>query len=264
MKKNSEFHKQDIKDYIDKVSQNEWESFSDLFEKINEIREILFDDTNWKLSKCSCCYWLKNYMCSHIIILAVTLKLVEFPQASMQIPIGQNRKRGRPNKTKKALVRQNENNSLSPRSSQTDSSTSESDNSSLLVDRILNANKRFRDQDIDDTANDADINLSCEVNIISNAYDINAQTTTIEESSNSQAAVESNESDDIIIESYIGPSSKGPGKGVKMSAEFYKYATDKIKKEKQENQVAKENMKAKTKQTQDPPALRRSHRTKKN
>jgi hypothetical protein len=52
--------------------------------------------------------------------LAVTLKLVEFPQASMQIPIGQNRKRGRPNKTKKALVRQNENNSLSPRSSRTD------------------------------------------------------------------------------------------------------------------------------------------------
>jgi len=45
-----------------------------------------------------------------------------------------------PNKTKKALVRQNENNSLSPRSSQTDSSTSKSDNSSLLVDRILNAN----------------------------------------------------------------------------------------------------------------------------
>jgi hypothetical protein len=59
----------------------------------------------------------------------------------------------------KLLVRQNENNSLSPRSSQTDSSTSKSDNSSLLVDRILNANKRFRDQDIDDTANDADINL---------------------------------------------------------------------------------------------------------
>jgi hypothetical protein len=35
-----------------------------------------------------------------------------------EIPIGQNRKRGRPNKTKKA--RQNENNSLSQRSSQTD------------------------------------------------------------------------------------------------------------------------------------------------
>jgi hypothetical protein len=34
-----------------------------------------------------------------------------------------------------------------------------------------------------------------------------------------------------------------------MSAEFYKYATDKIKKEKQEKKVAKENMKAKTKQT---------------
>jgi hypothetical protein len=99
---------------------------------------------------------------------------------------------------------------------------------SLLVDRILNANKRFRD--IDDTANDADINLSCEVNIIANANDINAQTNITEESSNSQAAVESNESNDIIIESYVGPSSEGPGNGVKMSAEFYKYATDKIKK----------------------------------
>jgi hypothetical protein len=57
------------------------------------------------------------------------------------------------------------------------------------------------------------------------------------------------------------PSSKGPVKGVKMSAEFYEYATDKIKKEKQENQVAKENKKAKTKQTQD--LLRKSQRIKK-
>jgi len=45
-----------------------------------------------------------------------------------------------------------------------------------------------------------------------------------------------------------------------MSAEFYKYTTDKIK---QEKQVAKENKKVKTKGTQDPPALRRSQRTKK-
>ena len=93
------------------------------------------------------------------------------------------------------------------------------------------------------------INLFCEVNIIANANDINAQTKIIEESSNSQATVESNESDDIIIKLYVGPSSEGSGNGVKMSAEFYKYATDKIKKEKQEKKVAKENMKAKTKQT---------------
>jgi len=124
-------------------------------------------------------------------------------------------------KLKKHAFFQNENNSLSPRSSQTDSGTSKSDNSLLLVDRILNANKRFRDQDIDDTANDADINLSCEVNVIANANDITAQTKIIEESSNSQAAVESNESDDIIIESYVGPSSEGPDNGVKMSAEFF-------------------------------------------
>jgi hypothetical protein len=37
----------------------------------------------------------------------------------------------------------------------------------------------------------------------------------------SQSTFESNESDDIIIESYVGPSYEGPGNGVKMSAEFY-------------------------------------------
>jgi hypothetical protein len=98
-------------------------------------------------------------------------------------------KRGRPDKTKKAF---------SSCSSQTDSDTSKPDNSSLLVDRILNANKRIRDRsdtsnkDIDDTANDADMNLSNE----------------------------SDESDDIIIESYVCPSSKGPNKGVKCQQNF--------------------------------------------
>jgi hypothetical protein len=48
--------------------------------------------------------------------------------------LGKIEKRERPNKTKKALVRQNENNSLSPRSSQTDSGTLKYDNSSLLVE----------------------------------------------------------------------------------------------------------------------------------
>jgi len=38
----------------------------------------------------------------------------------------------------------------------------------------------------------------------------------VEESLNSQALVQSNKSDDIIIESYVGPSSKGPSKSVKM------------------------------------------------
>jgi len=39
----------------------------------------------------------------------------------------------------------------------------------------------------------------------------------------------------------MGPSSKGPGKGVKMSAEFYKYATDKIKTRKSSSKRKYEN-----------------------
>jgi len=67
------------------------------------------------------------YMQSYYYFDCITLKLFEFPQTSLQIQIAQNRKRERSDKTKKALVRKNENNSFSPRSSQID-------NSSLLVD----------------------------------------------------------------------------------------------------------------------------------
>jgi len=38
----------------------------------------------------------------------------------------------------------------------------------------------------------------------------------VEESSNSQAVVKSNESDNIKIKSFVGPSSKEPSKSVKM------------------------------------------------
>jgi hypothetical protein len=44
------------------------------------------------------------------------------------------------------------------------------------------------------------------------------------------------------------------GKGVKMSTEFYEYATDKIKTRKSSSK--KENKKVKTKQTQDLPELK--------
>ena len=57
----------------------------------------------------------------------------------------------------------------------------------------------------------------------------------VEESSNSQAVVKSNESDNIKIQSFVGPSSKEPSKSVKMWI-------------------------WRPKQTQDPSALRRSHK----
>ncbi len=84
------------------------------------------------------------YMQSYYYFDCITLKLFEFPQASLQTPVTQNRKLGRSDKTKKVLVRKNENNSFSPRSCQIN-------NSSLLVDRILNALwSRYQELILDD------------------------------------------------------------------------------------------------------------------
>ncbi len=41
-KKEGQFHKQEIKDYIDKLSKNEWISFNDLYNHVNGIRKISY------------------------------------------------------------------------------------------------------------------------------------------------------------------------------------------------------------------------------
>jgi len=72
-----------------------FESFDVFYEFINKIRTIKINEDNWKLSKCNCCYWLKNYICNHVIIIAVDLEKCLFPDKAKHIPIFKNKKRGR-------------------------------------------------------------------------------------------------------------------------------------------------------------------------
>ena len=59
---------------------------------------------NWKQGKCTCPYFLKKYMCKHLVGLAIRLKYVKPPPVAKDIPIGQRRKRGRPKKSSRALI----------------------------------------------------------------------------------------------------------------------------------------------------------------
>lgn len=61
---------------------------------------------NWLRSKCDCSDFFKKYMCAHIIAIAIRLKCVQPPAEAKTVPIGQKRKRGRPQKAKSALTRQ--------------------------------------------------------------------------------------------------------------------------------------------------------------
>jgi hypothetical protein len=56
--------------------------------------------------ECSCPFFLKQAMCKHVIGMQIRLKLCDAPQEAKNIPMGQKRKRGRPSKSKKALMLQ--------------------------------------------------------------------------------------------------------------------------------------------------------------
>ncbi|KAH9644325.1 hypothetical protein HF086_003110 [Spodoptera exigua] len=60
--------------------------------------------TAWVNGKCICPIFFKNYMCKHIIGLAIRLKYVAPPAEAKNVPIGQKRKRGRPAKARPALI----------------------------------------------------------------------------------------------------------------------------------------------------------------
>lgn len=54
--------------------------------------------------RCNCPAFLKEYMCKHVLGISIRMKYVFAPAEAKTVPIGQKRKRGRPSKTKPALL----------------------------------------------------------------------------------------------------------------------------------------------------------------
>jgi hypothetical protein len=88
-------------------TRGKWRTLEELFECDfsvwvieNLCRDNVFNAT------CSCKRSLKMRLCKHILGMAGRLGYVKLPAVAKNIPIGQRRKRGRPSKSKKALIRQ--------------------------------------------------------------------------------------------------------------------------------------------------------------
>lgn len=84
----------------------DWTSFDDYKEQFFSEWEVIIPkkSDDWLTGTCSCPAFLKQYLCKHLLGLAIRLKYVEPPPEARNIPIGQKRKRGRPTKSKKALL----------------------------------------------------------------------------------------------------------------------------------------------------------------
>jgi hypothetical protein len=90
----------DLNRYINK----KWTTFNQ-FKKSFDIWCLeMQNDSNWKTSKCNCPAFLKNYICKHIVGMAIRLKYCKPPPAAKTVPTGEKRKRGRPSKAKPALL----------------------------------------------------------------------------------------------------------------------------------------------------------------
>ncbi len=74
----------------------------------NKLHYISINETDWKLSKCSCWWWCKNFKCKHVIGICSRLKLLKFETVHKSVPIGKTRGPGRPKLTKSALQLQDE------------------------------------------------------------------------------------------------------------------------------------------------------------
>ena len=61
---------------------------------LSEIVCIHFCPNDWHQSTCSCIYFKKSYICSHLLGLAIRLKLIE----AQNLPLGKTRGSGRPSK----------------------------------------------------------------------------------------------------------------------------------------------------------------------
>ncbi|KAL0821529.1 hypothetical protein ABMA28_004986 [Loxostege sticticalis] len=62
------------------------------------------ENVNWKKGSCTCPQFYKKYICKHLLGLAIRLKLATPPSEAKALPIGQKRKRGRPTKSRPALI----------------------------------------------------------------------------------------------------------------------------------------------------------------
>ncbi|CAF3842823.1 unnamed protein product [Rotaria sordida] len=60
--------------------------------------------TEWKSGLCNCPSFFKEYICKHIMGMAIRLKFCKPPPSAKDIPLGEKRNRGRPRKATKVLL----------------------------------------------------------------------------------------------------------------------------------------------------------------
>ncbi len=83
-----------------------WRLFDTYAKSQKRLWKITEENGNWEGSTCTCFTFLKQFICKHVLGIAIRQKKFTVRPEAKNIPIGQKRKRGRPAMATKALLRQ--------------------------------------------------------------------------------------------------------------------------------------------------------------
>ena len=62
-----------IEPYFLSMREKKWSTFSEWLQIASrQIRYVIRDPFNWKMSKCMCWFWCKNYFCKHVLAVEFT------------------------------------------------------------------------------------------------------------------------------------------------------------------------------------------------
>ena len=82
--------------FIQVHRKQEWAHFTNYVDWLTEVIKVDVHATDWKLGKCSCSFFKKNYICSHLVGISIRLGLCEAPSTAQTVDVGKHRGVGRP------------------------------------------------------------------------------------------------------------------------------------------------------------------------
>lgn len=97
------------REHVEQHLKFQYETFDDFAKGAFNIHEISMagDCVSWKQSTCTCPFYLKMYMCKHVVAVAYILQIIEKPATKMgDAVLSKKRKAGRQKKISKALVKE--------------------------------------------------------------------------------------------------------------------------------------------------------------
>ncbi|CAF3873774.1 unnamed protein product [Rotaria sp. Silwood1] len=94
------------KNEIQRYQRQQWTSFAQFKDLQFGIWKVTLPNigSEWKNGFCNCPNFLKEYICKHVIGMAIGLKHCKPPSIAKDVPLGEKRKRGRPRKATQALL----------------------------------------------------------------------------------------------------------------------------------------------------------------